>query len=226
MTRAAGDRSCDVVVVGARCAGAALATHLARAGVSVVVVDAAPLGSNQPASTHLIQPPGMDELDTLGVGDQVRDLSPAINTARMTFDNYRADFPYGHGVAAHCLRRAALDSRLQHLAAEAGATVRGDTRVVEVLRDESGRVDGVVSRDRDGRTQRLLAPLVVGADGRNSNVAKLVHAEEYLGYDAPRGCYWAYWKRPSGCDLAGRRGGAAASASRSEAGVAPSSDVA
>src|SRR5207245_1671215 len=38
------------------------------------------------------------------------------------------------------------------------------------------------------------------ADGRHSTIAKLVGAEEYLGYDAPRGCYWAYWQRQSHCD--------------------------
>lgn len=59
----------DVVFVGARCAGATLATHLATAGLTVALLDAAPLPSGQPTSTHLIPPPGMDELDALGIGD-------------------------------------------------------------------------------------------------------------------------------------------------------------
>lgn len=200
MTKTIAEEVFDVVIVGARCAGASLATRLAQAGLSVAVLDAAPLPSGQQSSTHLIQPPGMDELDLLGIGDQVRELTPALHSVRMYFDDHAADFSYGPGRAAHCLRRTALDGRLQYAAGEAGATVIAETRVVGVLRGSDGRVNGVEAQRRGGEPQRLLAPLVVGADGRNSSIAKLVGAEEYLGYDAPRGCYWAYWRRPASCD--------------------------
>jgi len=200
MTAAAAEKVFDVIIVGARCAGAALATRLAQAGLSVAVLDAAPLPSGQPTSTHLIQPPGMDELDDLGIGDQVRELTPALHAVRMRFDDDTTDFSYGAARAAHCLRRAALDGRLQYRAGEAGASLRANTRVVGVLRAADGRVNGVEAVRRGGTPQRLVAPLVVGADGRNSSIAKLVGAEEYLGYDAPRGCYWAYWRRPPTCD--------------------------
>src|SRR5262249_46291164 len=43
----------------------------------------------------------------------------------------------------------------------------------------------------------IRAALVVGADGRNSTVAKLVAAEEYNGTDFARAGYWAYWPRPA-----------------------------
>jgi menaquinone-9 beta-reductase len=190
----------DVVVVGARCAGASLAIHLARAGLDVALLDAAALPSGQPASTHLIQPPGMDELDLLGIGDQVRELAPALTTVRMRFDDECTDFTYGLGRAAHCLRRSALDGRLQYAAGEAGACVMAETRVVGLLRSPDGLVCGVETQRRGGGTRRLSASLVVGADGRNSSVAKLVGAEEYLGYDGPRACYWAYWPRPPSLD--------------------------
>jgi flavin-dependent dehydrogenase len=188
------DDTFDVIVVGARIAGAALAQRLAGNGLTVALLDAAPLPSGQPMSTHLIQPPGMDELDALhslgvgvgvGVGEQVRALSPTLHSVRMAFDGREIVFPYGPGRAAHCLRRTELDRLLQDAAVQAGAHLMPETRVVDVF------PGGVVTRDR-----RLHAPLVVGADGRNSTVAKLVGAQEYLAYDAPRGCYWAYWRRP------------------------------
>lgn len=47
----------DVVVVGARCAGAALAMFLARSGVKVLLIDKNPLPSDQVLSTHTIHPP-------------------------------------------------------------------------------------------------------------------------------------------------------------------------
>jgi len=118
----------------------------------------------------------------------------------MFFDEHSTEFSYGPGRAAHCLRRSGLDGRLQFAAVEAGTTLMSKTRVVGVVRDPEGRVCGVDVRAEQGGPSRLLAPLVVGADGRYSTIAKLVGADEYLGYDAPRGCYWAYWQRPPDCD--------------------------
>src|SRR5437899_932979 len=102
----------DVVIVGARCAGAALAIHLRRAGVSVTLVDSAVLPSDQPMSTHLVQPPGMDELDALGVGVHVHALAPALHASRFDFDGRTFVLRYGTGRAAHCLRREKLDALL------------------------------------------------------------------------------------------------------------------
>lgn len=51
----------DVVIVGARCAGAPLAMLLARAGHDVLVVDRATFPSDT-MSTHFIQSPGMARL--------------------------------------------------------------------------------------------------------------------------------------------------------------------
>jgi flavin-dependent dehydrogenase len=187
----------DVVIVGARCAGAALAQRLAAAGLSVALLDAAKLPSDQRTSTHLVQPPGMDELDTLGVGDSVRRAAPALGALRLSYDGNEVRLPYQPGRAAYCLRREQLDLLLQRAAVDAGAELRPETRVLDVVRGEGGRIGGVVVRRAGEATERLYADLVVGADGRNSTVAKLVGAEEYLAYDGPRSVYWAYWQRPS-----------------------------
>ncbi|HLY34331.1 MAG TPA: FAD-dependent monooxygenase, partial [Jatrophihabitantaceae bacterium] len=56
----------DVVVVGARCAGAPLATMLARRGLNVCLVDRATFPSELP-STHVLQPCGALILHQLGV---------------------------------------------------------------------------------------------------------------------------------------------------------------
>src|SRR6185369_3614465 len=58
----------DVIIVGARCSGAALGTLLARSGVKTLILDADSLPSDMPMSTHYVHPPGMDVLDELGVG--------------------------------------------------------------------------------------------------------------------------------------------------------------
>ena len=73
----------DVVIVGARCAGATLATFLARAGASVLLLDKDPLPSDQILSTHTIHPPGLDVLDAVGVGDAVRAVAPPTHIVRL-----------------------------------------------------------------------------------------------------------------------------------------------
>ena len=58
--------SFDVVVVGARCAGAATAMLLAGAGLRVLVVDRADEGSDT-ISGHMIKPDGVARLATWGI---------------------------------------------------------------------------------------------------------------------------------------------------------------
>ena len=99
----------DVVIVGARCAGAALATYLARAGVRVLLVDRDPLPSDQVLSTHTIHPPGIDRLDELGVGESVRALAPASPRIRFVKGEAWADVRFPDGRAEYCPRRARLD---------------------------------------------------------------------------------------------------------------------
>jgi flavin-dependent dehydrogenase len=197
MQHAPARRVYDAIVVGARCAGAALATHLSRAGLSVVLLDAAKLPSDQPLSTHLLQPSALDALDQLGVGDEVRKLCPPLRTMRMEFEGRVLLVPHESGRAAYCLRREKLDTLLQAGACRAGADLRDESRVVGLLRSKNGRVCGVEVLRRGRGTEQLRAQIVVGADGRHSTVAKLVGATEYLGYDASRGGYWAYWPRPA-----------------------------
>jgi flavin-dependent dehydrogenase len=188
------DPDFDCVVVGARCAGAPLATHLARAGVRVLLLESKKLPCDQPMSTHVIQTRGMDYIDALGVGARVRGLSPPLRVIRMELGGRPHDVHFVEGRSAHCLRRTVLDPILQENAIAAGAVLRDETPVTGLVRD-GARVTGVeVLRNR--KRERITARMVIGADGRNSTVAKHVGAEEYFGYDSPRGGYWAYWPVP------------------------------
>lgn len=184
----------DLIVVGARCAGASLATFLAREGASVLLLDKDKLPSDQVISTHTIHPPGIDVLDELGVGAQVREVAPPGRVTRLAKNDAHVDITYEEGRAEYCPRRERLDGLLQRAAVDAGAELIDRTRVTSLIH-ENGRVAGV-RVDRGGKEQEFRSPLVVGADGRHSTVAQLVGAEEYLGYDGPRGAYWSYWEAP------------------------------
>ena len=186
----------DIVVVGARCAGAALGTFAARAGARVLLLDRDRMPSDQVLSTHQVHPRGMDVLDELGVGDDVRARAPASPRIRLVKGDAAVDLRFTAGRAEFCPRRKRLDGLLQAAAVAAGAELRDRTRVDDVV-FEGERAAGVRTQGHDGARTTIRAALVVGADGRHSRVARQVGAQEYLGYDAPRAIYWGYWNAPA-----------------------------
>jgi flavin-dependent dehydrogenase len=183
----------DAIIVGARCGGSPLARFLARAGKRVLLVDAATFPSDQPLSTHFIQPFGMRVLDELGLGERVRAIAPPVQSNVTIVGDHTVRFPVAGGCSP---RRIDLDQALLDGAREVGAEVRLQQRVIDVLR-EQGRVVGVRTEARDGTRQELRATIVVGADGRNSTIANLVGAEKYFAQEGERAAYWAYWPRPA-----------------------------
>src|SRR5947199_10683105 len=83
--------SFDVIVVGARCAGAPLASMLARAGLRVCVVDKDRFPSDT-LSTHVIQPAGVQVLERIGVLDSLLTVAPPMLGGRMVSDDAVAIF--------------------------------------------------------------------------------------------------------------------------------------
>jgi 2-polyprenyl-6-methoxyphenol hydroxylase-like FAD-dependent oxidoreductase len=186
--------SADVVVVGARIAGASLAIHLARAGLQVTLVDRAKFPSDT-LSTHLIQVSGVRCMQKLGVlDDLVGTGAPFLTAMRPLYDGIsldsvvraHEDWPPG-GVS---INRNLLDKILIDVAESEGVDVRLRTTVTGVRRDVTGRVTGVEVRSGDGH-ETLGARLVIGADGRNSKLAELVSARTYNVTANQRFVYWA-----------------------------------
>ena len=185
----------DVIIVGARCAGATLASYLARSGVKTLLLDAQPMFSDMPMSTHFLQPAGMAVLDEIGVGDALRAVTPAAPCLRFRVEGHDAYVSHPVDQAGCCPRRLTLDPLLQKAAMAAGAEMRDRTRVVDLVR-EGERVAGVVVESAAGR-ETLRAELVVGADGRHSTIAKLTGVEEYLKFPMTRSAFWHYRTQPA-----------------------------
>jgi menaquinone-9 beta-reductase len=182
--------SLDVIVVGARCAGAPLATMLARDGLRVCLIDKDRFPSDT-LSTHGIQPTGVQVLERIGVLDSLVKLAPPIRHLRMVFDDVAApaaDLVAVTGAPALSVRRITLDEILLDAAAGAGAEIRTETAVTGLVMS-GDRVTGVTTSSGE-----LRAPLVVGADGVRSAVAKMVGAEEYNGTPTGRVFMWAYFE--------------------------------
>jgi len=192
----------DVIVIGARCAGSPTAMLLARQGHKVLVVDKASFPSDT-LSTHLIHPPGVAALRRWGLLDRV------TATGCAPIDTYRFDFgPFtisgGPGTAdspvAYGPRRTVLDKILIDAAAEAGAEVREEFTVEELLFD-GDRVTGLRGHGKNGKSVTETAGVVVGADGRHSFVAERVKPEATNERAPLLAGYYSYW---SGLPMEGR----------------------
>jgi 2-polyprenyl-6-methoxyphenol hydroxylase-like FAD-dependent oxidoreductase len=192
----------DVIVVGARVAGASTALLLARRGLKVLAVDRATFPSDT-LSTHQVQVPGVARLRRWGILDGVLSAgTPAA--AQVHFDPgpvvLRGRFPEFEGACAvYSPRRTILDKLLVDAARAAGAEVRERFAFDELVFD-GDRVTGIRGREGGGRPVTETAPLVVGADGRHSAVAKAVAAPAYHIKPALSTAYYTYW---SGVTLGG-----------------------
>ena len=187
----------DVVIVGARVAGAATAHLLARFGLQVLLVDRGRYGSDT-LSTHALMRGGVLQLSRWGLLDKIISAgTPAVR--RTTFRYADAVVPVtvksSYGVdALYAPRRTVLDPILVDAAAAAGVHVRFGVAVIDVERDRHGTVTGIVGRTRDGQPLRRSGPrIVVGADGIHSTIAERVGAPfERLGTSVAATTY-GYW---------------------------------
>ncbi|MGH7725539.1 MAG: NAD(P)/FAD-dependent oxidoreductase [Candidatus Eiseniibacteriota bacterium] len=184
----------DVIVVGARCAGSPTAMLLARHGYRTLVVDRATFPSDT-ISTHLIHPPGMGALRRWGLRDRVIATNcPPIDTYLFDFGAFTLSGAPGtkEEPVGYAPRRTVLDKILVDAASGAGAKVREDFVVDEVLFD-GGTVTGIRGHAKSGASITERARIVVGADGRHSLVAQAVGAEAYREKPPLLAAYYTYW---------------------------------
>ncbi|MFP5283690.1 MAG: geranylgeranyl reductase family protein [Actinomycetes bacterium] len=162
----------DVVVVGAGPAGSATATHLARRGLDVALLDKAQFPREKvcgdgltPRATRQLIRLGIDTSEAAGWlhNKGLRIYGGRSEPFELPWPEL-ADFP-SYGLVRP---RADFDDLLVRNAIAAGAKLYELANVTEPLLDRgTGRITGVVTKD--GR--RFAAPVVVAADGNSTRLS-------------------------------------------------------
>ena len=192
----------DVIVVGARAAGAATAMLLARRGLRVLVVDRARYGSDT-LSTHALMRPALIQLERWGLLDTVRNSgAPAVRRAVFHYPDERVALDIE---PLYAPRRTVLDAIL----ADAAMAVPRPRIVVARWRPD--RFEGYVGRiERSGRSTvrsiRVPPELAgsdaeifvyqVGGEARRLGTAR-DRALEYTPWKS--GVYWILACRTDAC---------------------------
>ena len=185
----------DVVIVGARCAGAATALLLARAGARVVVLDRGRYGTDT-TSTHALMRGAVLQLHRWGVLPAIVEQgTPAVTATTFSYSHEDVTIAIEpkYGVdALYAPRRTLLDGVLSAVAVESGAEVVYGVTVDGLLTGPGGRVRGVTA-SIGARRHDIEADLVIGADGLYSTVARRVGAAPIVTGTHAAGTLYSYW---------------------------------
>jgi menaquinone-9 beta-reductase len=184
----------DAVVVGASIGGCSTARLLALAGARVALIERrGDPSAYKVVCTHQILSSAVPTIERLGLASRI-EARGAVRTHVEVWSPYGGwmhfptDVPYGYGVT-----RWTLDPILRELAAGTpGVEFLPGWTAVGLLSDD-GRPGGVRVETPNHQVRTIGAQLVVGADGRDSNVARWARVP---GRIRPhnRFYYFAYWR--------------------------------
>lgn len=166
----------DLIVVGAGPGGATAAAVAAGEGARVLLLDKAAFPRDKVCG-DAISGKSVDVLRELHLLDRVA-VAESVDSWGVVFTSPSGDevaVPFGGAAAddsppGFVCARSVFDELVVHCAADRGAEILQEA-AVEALLQEEGRVVGVRYR-RGGEAHEARAPIVVGADGAYSVVAR------------------------------------------------------
>lgn len=184
-------REFDAVVVGASIAGCTAAVLYGRLGLRVALLERhADAAAYKTICTHFIQPSAAATIARLELDETLEQVGGIRNGielwTRWGWIRRPAGAPPEHGWS---IRREKLDPLLRRLAAATpGVELRLGSTARRLLPE-----GGVEVETRDGSVHEYRAPLVVGADGRDSRVAGWARIEAAQKPNGRFG-YFAYYR--------------------------------
>lgn len=186
----------DAIVIGGRCAGAVTAMLLARRGHRVLLLERGAYPSDVHQG-HFIHKQGPKLLDEWGLLEKVAATNcPPALTHLSDFGDFPLigrDIRVGNVAWGYGPRRLQLDQVLVEAAIEAGAEFRPNFLVESCLWDKH-QVVGICGRDGRRKTNSVeRARITIGADGKNSFLARAVGAPSYEETPALTCWYFSYW---------------------------------
>jgi geranylgeranyl reductase family protein len=159
----------DLAIVGGGPAGSSCAGFCAAAGLRVALIEREKF-PREKVCGDCINPACVPILQRLGLADNVETLphayAEAVDFIAINGRRVRADFSEGPARII-TIKRSVFDDQLLQRARDLGATVHEQATAVGLHR----------TRDRDWKIdivrETLLSRILIGADGRNSTVARL-----------------------------------------------------
>lgn len=171
---------CDVLIAGGGPAGSALAFHLAKKGLKIIVAEAARFPRDKICGDG-VSPVALAELDAMGIKNWKKfSLSTEINKVGLFIKDDKVfidlskpeHLPY----QARIIPRIELDNWIYETAKKAGAKYIEDSRLINYSINDSG----VVGQIKQGTsTKQIKAKVLVGADGSSSTIARQMHGSKH-----------------------------------------------
>lgn len=189
----------DVVVIGGGPAGSTAAALVAEAGLSTLLVEREKFPRFHIGES--LMPECYWPLQRLGVIDrmksnafvQKKSVQFVAASGKESEPFYFTDHDPRESSTSWQVERAVFDQMLFERAGELGADCYDQTRVLDVLLDESGAASGVRLRTADGQTRQISAKVVMDGSGQSSLIAtKLGLREDIPGLK--KAAIWSYFK--------------------------------